>query len=287
MITPDGRFSTGLRETRRGKPLVHRQLDIAPQCNVHLCIDSIGRTKRTCLYSTCLCWHFCSFMYWQHCSHCICLLWHQCALFLSVSTSQSALYLSVLTSAYWQQYQRQHISHQTIHPDILRHNLTRIQLHLKFQNLKKCRIIKLAFIPFGSFIWQNFRISPVTLDWRWNCVSCHRRSVCFVKSRRTPATRGPMTADCPNIHHLPDPLTPTPIFQPLLQTPNFLALHPLFSQFDRSQYTKLTSVPLPLSYKASLIWIYRLAAITLVFTQIYMGYKHVWIYPWVLAREWL
>ena len=82
---------------------------------------------------TCLCWHFCSFMYWQHCSHCICLLWHQCALYLSVSTSQSALYLSVLTSAYWQQYQRQHNSHQTIHPDILRHNLTRIQLHLKSQ----------------------------------------------------------------------------------------------------------------------------------------------------------
>ena len=118
--------------------------------------------------------------------------------------------------------------------------------------------MKLAFIPLGSFIWPNFRISPVTLEWRWNCVSCHRRSVCFVKSRRTPATRGPMTADCPNIHHLSDPLTPTPIFQPLLQTPNFLALHPLFSQFDRSQYTKLTSVPLPLSYKASLIWIYRL-----------------------------
>ena len=84
---------------------------------------------------TCLCWHFCSFMYWQHCSHFICLLWHQCALYLSVSTSQSALYLSVLTSAYWQQYQRQHISHQTIHPDILRHNLTRIQLHLKSQKL--------------------------------------------------------------------------------------------------------------------------------------------------------
>ena len=49
MITPDGRFSTGLRETRRGEPLVQRQLDIAPQCNVHLRIDSIVRTKRTCI----------------------------------------------------------------------------------------------------------------------------------------------------------------------------------------------------------------------------------------------
>ena len=54
MITPDGRFSTGLRETRRGEPLVHRQLDIAPQCNVLLCIDSIVRTKRTCLHMSVL-----------------------------------------------------------------------------------------------------------------------------------------------------------------------------------------------------------------------------------------
>ena len=125
-------FFDGLRETRRGEPLVQRQLDIAPQCNVLLRIDSIVRTKRTCI---CLRWHFCSFMYWQHYSHYICLLWHQCALYLSVSTSQSALYLSVLTSAYWQQFRRQHISHQTIHPDILRHNLTRIQLHLKSQKM--------------------------------------------------------------------------------------------------------------------------------------------------------
>ena len=54
MITPDGRFSTGLRETRRGEPLVQRQLDIAPQCNVHLCIDSIVRTKLTCRYMSVL-----------------------------------------------------------------------------------------------------------------------------------------------------------------------------------------------------------------------------------------
>ena len=54
MITPDGRFSTGLRETRGGEPLVQRQLDIAPQCNVHLCIDSIVHTKRTCLYMSVL-----------------------------------------------------------------------------------------------------------------------------------------------------------------------------------------------------------------------------------------
>ena len=54
MITPDGRFSTGLRETRRGEPLVQRQLDIAPQCNVHLCIDSIVRTKRTFLFMSVL-----------------------------------------------------------------------------------------------------------------------------------------------------------------------------------------------------------------------------------------
>ena len=149
---------------------------------------------------------------------------------------------------------------------------------------KKCRIMKLIFIPLGSSIWQNFRNSPMTLEWRWNCVSCNRRSVCFVKTRRTPATRGPMTADCPNIHHLPDPLTPTPIFQPLLQTPNFLALHPLFSQFDRSQYTKLTSVPLPLSY-LSLIWIYRLAVNSTFHLNI--NGVQTWIYPWVLAREWL
>ena len=54
MITPDGRFSTGLRETRRGEPLVHQRLDIAPQCNVHLYIDCIVRTKRTCLHMSVL-----------------------------------------------------------------------------------------------------------------------------------------------------------------------------------------------------------------------------------------
>ena len=65
-------------------------------------------------------------------------------------------------------------------------------------------------------------------------VACICESVCFVKTRRTPAPNAPLTADWSNIHHLGEANT-----HPNFSTPFFIRLIPLPPpsppQFDRSQ----------------------------------------------------